>query len=211
MKLFWQSLTLIVSFLTIFVCINSPLSQYIVPILGLLIILYLLVSSRKGGKGFFSMGGEGPWGIFVLNTLVFLLIFSTEGIKSPLFFLLYFLVFGIAFVFEPITIFVFILGSLFILFPQAVAVDTTNNLLKLGSLLLISPLAFFFGREYKKSYKEDEQIEGLKERTKDAADTISKDVEGVLKKEKENLKPDDVEKLNDALEQTADLREESKI
>jgi hypothetical protein len=211
MKLFWQSLTLIASFLAIFVCVNSPLSQYTVPILGLLIVSYLLVSSRKGGKGFFSMGGEGPWGIFALNTLVFLLIFSTEGIKSPLFFLLYFLSFGIAFVFEPITVFVFILGSLFILFPQALALDTTNNLLKLGSLLLISPLAFFFGREYKKSYKDDEAIEGLKERTKDAADTISKDVEDVLKKEKENLKPEDVEKLNDALEQTADLREESKI
>ncbi len=211
MKLFWQSLTLIVSFLAIFICINSPLLQFTVPILGFLIVSYLLVSSRKGGKGFFSMGGDGPWGIFALNTLVFLLIFSTEGIKSPLFFLLYFLVFGIAFVFEPITILIFVLGSLFILFPQALASDTTNNLLKLGSLLLISPLAFFFGKEYKKSYMDDEAIEGLKERTKDAADTISKDVEDVLKKEKENLKPEDVEKLNDALEQTADLREESKI
>jgi len=211
MKLLWQVVTLLASFIVIFVFINSPLSEFTVPVLGLLVVCYLLISSRKRGKGFISMGGEGPWGVFVLNTLVFLLIFSTQGIKSPLFFLLYFLVFGIAFVFEPITIIVFVLGSLFLLFPQSQASDTTNNLLKLASLLLISPLAFFFGSEYKKSNKDDETIEALKERTSDAADTISKDIEEVLKKEKANLKAEEVEKLNEALEQTADLREESKI
>lgn len=64
------------------------------------------------------MGGEGPWGIFLLNTVIFLLIFSTGSIDSGLFFLLYFLGFGIAFVFEPAVTFIFIVGTVFIFLPM---------------------------------------------------------------------------------------------
>lgn len=178
--------------------------------LGLLIALYLIVSARKGGSGFLSMGGEGPWGIFILNTVILLLIFSTGALNSELFFLLYFLGFGIAFVFEPITIFVFVLGTILIFTQNVFIGNLTDNLLKIGSLLLISPLAYFFGREYKSNDKQQEKIEGLKERTKDSADTISEDVEDVIKDEKANLKDEDLKKLNEVLEETEDLREESK-
>lgn len=156
------------------------------------------------------MGGEGPWGIFFLNTVILLLISSTGGIDSVLFFLLYFLCFGIAFAFEPAVIFVFVLGAILVFIPEALKGDFLVNLLKLGSLLLISPLAFFFGNEYRKNDKENEAIEALEERTKDAADTISKDLEEVIKDEKENLKSEDMEKLNEILEETEDLRAESK-
>lgn len=210
MKLFFQSLVITASFVVIFIWQNTPLANYTVAILGLLVTLYLIVSARKGGKGFLSLGGEGPWGIFILNTLIFLLIFSTDSINSSLFFLLYFLGFGIAFVFEPPVTFVFILGAVLIFIPDALKADTVNNFLKLGSLLLISPLAFFFGKEYRKNDKQQESIESLKERTKDSADTISKDIEGVISNEKENLKQKDIEKLNEVLEETEDLREESK-
>lgn len=210
MKLIFQSLVMTASFAVIFVWQNTPLTNYTVAILGLLVTLYLIVSARKGGRGFLSMGGEGPWGIFILNTLIFLLIFSTDSINSSLFFLLYFLGFGIAFVFEPPVTFVFILGAVLIFIPDALKADTMNNFLKLGSLLLISPLAFFFGKEYRRADKQQESIESLKERTKDSADTISEDIEGVISNEKENLKQKDMEKLNEVLEETEDLREESK-
>ena len=143
-------------------------------------------------------------------TVILLLIFSTGGIDSALFFLLYFLGFGIAFVFEPMLIFVFVLGVILIFVPDAIKGDLLVNSLKLGSLLLISPLAFFFGIEYRKNDKEDEAIEALEERTKEAADTISEDIEEVIKDEKANLKEEDMEKLNEILEETEDLREESK-
>ena len=156
------------------------------------------------------MGGEGPWGIFLLNTVILLLIFSTGGINSVLFFLLYFLCFGIAFVFEPAVIFIFVLGVILVFVPDVIKGDLLVSSLKLGSLLLISPLAFFFGNEYRRNDKQTTEIEALEERTKDAADIIAKDSEVVIKDEKEALKSEDMEKLNEILEETEDLRAESK-
>jgi mevalonate kinase len=93
--------------------------------------------------------------------------------------------------------------------PDAIKGDLLVNSLKLGSLLLISPLAFFFGLQYRQSDKQDEKVEALEERTKEAADTISEDIEEVVKDEKDSLKSEDMEKLNEILEETEDLRAES--
>lgn len=210
MKIVLQALVLILSFVFVFVWKETPLVNYTVALSGALIVLYILFSARNKGKGFVQMGGEGPWGIFFLNTVILLLISSTGGIDSVLFFLLYFLCFGIAFAFEPVVIFVFVLGAILVFIPEALKGDLLVNLLKLGSLLLISPLAFFFGNEYRNNDKENEAIVALEERTKDAADTISKDLEEVIKDEKDSLKDEDMEKLNEILEETEDLRAESK-
>ena len=209
MKVIIQSGVLITSFVIVYLWQLTSLSEFTVPFLGLLIAVFLMVSARKKGKGFLTLGG-GPLGIFLLTTLILLLIFSTEGINSPLFFLLYFLGFGIAFVFEPITAFVFVIGVFLVLFQDATKIDATNNLLKLGSLLLISPLAYFFGKEYKKTDEQSEEITGLKERAQDSADTISEDIEEVITNEKSNLKEKDLEKLNEVLEEAEDLRQETK-
>ncbi len=190
----------------VFIWNNSGLSEQTVPILGLLVLIYLILSARKKGKAFLTMGGDGPLGIFILNSVILLLIFSTGSIDSPLFFLLYFLAFGIAFVFEPLTVFVFTIGTISILLPSAG--NNSENLLLLGSLLLISPLAYFFGREYRKSDKKDAEVEAIRERSEFAADEISKDVEEVLKDK--NLDSKDIERLNEILEETDDLREETK-
>lgn len=210
MKLILQALVLILSFALVFIWDQTPLSGYTIQTLGVLVVLYLVISARRKGQGFLTLGGDGPWGIFILNTIVLLLIFSTGSISSSLFFLLYFLGFGIAFVFEPPAIFVFIVGAVLVFLPDALRGDTFGNFLRVGSILLISPLAYFFGREYRKSDRDDANIEALEERTKEAADTISEDVEEVVKNEKQNLKQEDVEKLNEILEETEDLRTESK-
>lgn len=206
MKLIWQYSTLALSFVAIFFLQES---EYIVQISGLFIAIYLIISMRKGGKGFLTMGG-GPLGIFLLNTVIFLLIFSTGGINSSVFFTLYFISFGIAFVFEPITVFIFATGAVLIFLPTALTADVTTNLLKIGSLVFISPLAYFFGKEYRKTDLQDEKINALEERTKEAANTISKDVDEIIADEKKNLKEKDMEKLNEILEETDDLRSETK-
>lgn len=212
MKAVLQSILLLLSFGFVYIWQRSPLSQYTIQALGFLVFLFILISAKKGKKdpNPISLFGNSSWVIFILNTIILLLVFSTGGFSSSLFFLLYFLGFGIAFVFEPITVFVFVIGAILTFLPQALIDNMAENLLKLGSLGLISPLAFFFGKEYIKGEKQEEEIEKIKERTKDAADTISKDVEEVMEDEKSNLKQKDVEKLNDILEETEDLREETK-
>jgi len=103
-----------------------------------------------------------------------------------------------------------VLGVILVFVPDAIRGDLLVNSLKLGSLILISPLAFFFGLQYRQSDKQDEKVEALEERTKEAADTISEDIEEVIKDEKDSLKGEDMEKLNEILEETEDLRAESK-
>lgn len=221
MGVFKQSLLLIVSFILVFAWQNTILSQYTIPALGFFIFLFFLISARKQ-KNIIPLQGtpassktsnpilSTTWSIFILNTVILLFIFSTGGLSSTLFFLLYFIVFGIAFVFEPATVFVFTACSILIFIPDALRNDTMRNFIMLGSLGLISPLAFFFGQEYRKEEKQEEKIEAIKERSKDSADVIAHNVEDILKKEKQNLRPDEVEKLNNVLEETETLREEKK-
>ncbi|MCL4354391.1 hypothetical protein M1349_02860 [Patescibacteria group bacterium] len=209
MKLIIQSLVLIVSFLAIYIWQQTILTAYTIPALGFLIFIYLFLSARKKGRAFLELGNS-PWAIFALNTVIFLLIFSTEGLSSPIFFLLYFLGFGIAFVFEPMAIFVFVVGTVLIFLPDALKNDVTTNFLKVGSLVLISPLAYFFGNEFRRNDDQEAEIEALEERSQEAADTIAQDVKTVIEEEKENLSTKATDKLNDILEETEDLRQEKK-
>ncbi|MBI2622510.1 MAG: hypothetical protein HYW64_00210 [Candidatus Levybacteria bacterium] len=186
-----QSLLLLLSFVFVFVWQKTPLSDYTIQALGFLIFLFLLLSARRKE---FNLAN-------VISKIILLFIFSTGGLSSPLFFLLYFLGFGIAFVFEPATVFIFILGAILVFLAEALTGDIMGNFLRLGSLALISPLAFFFGREYRKGEKQAEQIEKTSQ-------AIKKDVAGVLENEKQAIKSEDVEKLNDILEETEKLKKE---
>ena len=69
MKLIIEAFILILSFAVVFVWQESPLKDYTVQMLGLLIALYLIVSAKRKGKGFLTMGGDSKYGIFLLNTL----------------------------------------------------------------------------------------------------------------------------------------------
>lgn len=202
MQFLAQALTFIFSFLFIFGWQNSFLANYTIQIFGFFIFLFLLVFSRKKEFNLAdTVSKRNLLMVFTLNTVIFLLIFSTGGLSSSLFFLLYFLGFGIAFVFEPVTVFIFALGATLIFLAEALTGDVLANFLQLGSLFLISPLAFFFGREFRKEEK-------IERETQETADKITKDVGQVLESEKQTLKTEDVEKLNDILEETEKLRKE---
>lgn len=209
MSLAVQSATLALSFAVVYIWENSPLKDNSVQLLGLLIALYLILVARKKGKTLFQIGEHGNVGIFILNTLVLLLIFSTGGLNSPLFFILYFIAFGIAFVFDPLVVFIFIAGAILVFIPQIGAINASADILKIASIALVSPLAYFFGREYRKSDAQDEQMNATIEREKEAADTISREVKDLIESEKELLKDEDLEKLNEILEEAQDLREET--
>lgn len=196
MRVLLQSLLLLFSFALVFLWQASPLSSYTLPIIGFLIIVYVvssLATTKKGKQ--ISLGG--PLGMFILNTIILLFVFSTGGLSSGFFFLLYFVVFALVFVFEPYTIIAFTIGIVLIFIPEAIKGDAVGNFIRLGSIILISPLAFFFGREYKKSGEREDAIE-----------SIGKDVKEVIKKEKVNLSKEDLEKLSDVVEETEKLREE---
>ncbi|HEV2339971.1 MAG TPA: hypothetical protein VGT05_04415 [Patescibacteria group bacterium] len=209
MKFILQSLVLVSSFCLVFMWERTNLSNYSIQALSILIIAYILLTAIRHRKNPQANFG-GMTDIFILNTAIFLLIFLTNDIISPLFFLLYFLGFGITFIFEPVTVFVYTLGAIAIFLPVVLKNGAMDSYLKLGSLLLITPLAFFFGQTYKDRDKELTQMEALEERSKNAADTIAQEVKEIIVTEKKNLQGKNLEKLNEILEETEDLREETK-
>lgn len=147
-------LLLACSFTLIFIWQSTPLQNYAIPFLGFLIFVFLILSiEKKGFNPHRLLGEEGTGAVFILNTLVFLLIFSTGALSSTLFFLLYFLGFSIAFVFTPTIVFVFIIGTIAVFLPEAIKGDVLGNFLKIGSLFIVFPLAYFFGREFRKEEK----------------------------------------------------------
>ena len=208
MKFVWQSILLLSSFVLVFLWAGSSFGKYSIQLVGLLIFFYILISARNRRK--INFVNESPFAIFALNSVILLLIFQTGGLTSPLFFLLYFILFGIAFVFEANLVFVFAAGVIATFITQVFVGDTIINLLKVGSFIILSPMAYLVGTQTKFGAKSQQTVEDLKERTKESANTISKDVETVLKDQEENLPAEDVEKLNEVLEETEDLREEKK-
>src|SRR5438105_378263 len=105
-----QSFLLLLSFGFVALWEVTTLSSYTLPLLGFLIFLYI-VSSVWNNKIKHHLETGGTKSVLVLNSAILLFIFSTQGLHSPLFFLLYFVLFGIAFVFEPPVVFVYVLAT----------------------------------------------------------------------------------------------------
>lgn len=177
MRYLTNSLTLIFSFFAIFLEEKS-LSDYRTQIIGLLIIVYFLIrfirSKDKKKKENFSTGAD----IFIINTIVILLIITTGGLYSPIFSIVYFVCFGITFIFEPITVFIFAIGVALIFLPEALQNHATESFIKIGSIFLTTPLAFFFGKEYKDRERTAKKLMQIK----NSSEKIDKDADIVIKK-----------------------------
>lgn len=198
MKVLLQSLLLLLSFALVFIWTNSPLAEFTVQIIGVLIGMYIVASfagARRGKK--LSFGGA--FGIFSLNTIILLFIFATGGMSSSFFFLIYFIIFALVFVFEPYTIVSFCIGTVLLLLPIALRDDVTGNIIKLVSIVLISPLALFFGREYQKSEQDEYEAKGKITENIEIAEKIDEDIEEVIEAEKGKLSKENIRKLKDAV------------
>jgi hypothetical protein len=83
--------------------------------------------------------------ILPVSALISLLVFITNGLNSPAFFLIYFLLFVIAFQHPPS---ITLSYSLLLIILLSQSLNSLNSLLPLLSLLLITPLAWFIGKQY---------------------------------------------------------------
>ena len=206
MKFYTDALIILGSFILVFVWQNSQLAQYSIPFVGFLVFLFLLISFKR--KQNLNLGG--PINFFILNTILLLFIFSTGGIESNLFFLIYFLLFAAAFIMDPRSVFIIPIGLIVIFWSQIFQGDVTANIVKMASISILSPLAYFFGVQFKKNDKAADEILKTKERASSSADEISSDVKEVIESGKSKLNPKELGKLKEILDETKDLREEKK-
>jgi hypothetical protein len=159
--------------------ISLTLPFYTLTLIGFLIILYSiihLISKRK--KGFIYLN-KTLFDVFFLSLITFLLVFSTGALNSPVFFLIYFLLFGVALLLEPVTaIYLAVIISFFLFFTQKK--DMLSELLQLSSLFLIAPLATIFGKQYIKLLQSESKIKIL--------ETEGKILEGEIKRQETEVK-----------------------
>jgi len=108
----------------------TPFLPQIIALTSLLIILFLIFAHRL----------FLPLVIFILN----LIVFSTGGINSFLFFLIYFLLFSLSFQNHPI---INLIYSLITIIFYSYSLDSISSLIQLFSLLLITPLTYFISQQ----------------------------------------------------------------
>jgi len=82
--------------------------------------------------------------IYLVSSLICLMVFCTSGLHSPLLFLIYFLLFIIAFFFPPITSLAF---SLVLIILLSQSLNSPLSLIPLFSFLFITPLVWFVSRQ----------------------------------------------------------------
>ena len=123
---------------------NPSLTPYNLQAIGLLLLFYFAGKFISGSKARLSAALDAV----IFTILILFLVTSTGGVRSPVFFLLYFLLFAVSLLFEPIAAIVTsLLLVLFFSFSLRFNFDNTA-LINLASLLLITPLANLFGRKF---------------------------------------------------------------
>jgi len=206
MRLFTQSITIFASCALILLILNTPLTTYITPILGFVIILSIIfivikqrmIKRRSDGKTEELLTGANHEVATIIIALL-LAIFLTGGLGSNLYFLLYFLLFGLVFLFEPAAVFVLLVGLLTVFYQSIFEGDMASNIIKLASLVLLAPISYFFGREFRRREKLEAEIE-------DKTAQILEDTKVLKKKVTDE---DLIDEIEDIQEKASDLKRNS--
>jgi len=177
-KFLLHSLFLISAVVLAFFWTSNPfLSIYTLQLTAVFILLFFLnqfLARHRRGKINLTIDAV------VFTMVVMLLVTSTGGLTSPLFFLIYFLMFGLALFFEPlITLTLTAAMILFFIFTPTKQ-NTAEEALQLFSLLLVTPLALFFGKQYLQVLRDEEKIKILEEEEKIAQEQIETEETNVL-------------------------------
>lgn len=194
-RLFTEAIVLTLIITAAFIWQKSSLATYTISLLGFLTLLYLIATFTK--KIHYK-----PFPILLLVMSSLLLILSTGGFHSPLFFLIYFLSFTIAFILHPPIVFIFNIVLFLFFLPESLSGDMFANITKLLSLFLLSPIAFFFGREIRLREKRAKK-------TKEITEKIKSDVSEIIKAEGTTMQESEVQKMADIVKQTKELEKDS--
>lgn len=183
MRFISQSIAVCLSFGIIYIWEQSFLSSYTLFIIAIILLVYFGLIAIKKIPNIISTSATSIQ-IFVVNIIIFLLVFSTGSLTSPLFFLLYFIAFGVAFVLNPVALLLFSAGVILVFLPDSLVGDVTGNFIRTGSVALLSPIAYMLVREFK------EKNEGTLQEPQTNAKDIIKHAEDISteKNELEKIK-----------------------
>lgn len=173
-----HTLFLLTAVIVAFLWTSDPnLSFYTLQLIAVLLLFFFLnqfLAKRKQSKINRTIDAV----IFTL--VVLLLVTSSGGLSSPLFFLIYFLMFGLSLLFEPLITFSLAAAIGLLFFLTTTPTNILAELIQLFSLLLITPLALFFGHQYLKVLEDEERIKILEEEEKISQEELAQEEKDVL-------------------------------
>jgi len=172
---------LIAAVVLVFIWTNLPgLSVYTLQLIAFIVLLYFINQfyARRKKRSFSKTNLTIDAVIFIL--VVLLLVASTGGLTSPLFFLIYFLMFGLALLFEPLITLSLAGAMVFYFLIQPTKEAPLEEAVQLLSLLLVTPLALFFGKQYLRLLENEEKIKILQEESQIMEEEIEKEETDVL-------------------------------
>lgn len=162
-----EILCLVLAVFVIWLWANTPtLSAYNLYLTAFLVIIYFVIRRTYLLYDFTIFTG-----------LLLLLLASTDGLASSFFFLTYFLLFGIGLLFDPIVTLTLTL-SLTLFF--AGSLNSFNSILQVFSLILMTPLAVYFGKQYLRLLESKNKIKILVKERKILSEAVEKEETAAL-------------------------------
>jgi len=155
---FWHCLFFASTAFLIWFWVNNPvLANYNLQLTGFLVFIYFLA------KLSFFRKDSLIWETVIFTNILLVILSSTGGLGSSLFFLVYFLLFAISLLFDPPTTLTLTL-TLTLFFANTLT--STHAALQLFSLLLFTPMAIYFGKQYLKLLETRQLIKIIKKEKK---------------------------------------------
>lgn len=201
MKPITASLTLVGVLIFLAIWKYAALDGATTPLLGAIIASYLIISLRSRHQSQEKKEANiinTTLPVFLLILVAGILIIGNGGILSPLFFVSSFLCFAIAFTLPPQTVFIFTIGIILLFFTDALSEDLTQNMTHFGSLILLTPIAFYFGREFQMRAKRNAEDQETADRIRREAATVLRD--------NQNMSEDNKVQLADIIHESDELR-----
>ncbi len=195
-----ESSSIILAVISVYTLENTFLISYTSYLLALMIIffaIYISIKKRsKSASELFTGSGLEIYGIVTITLIIILL---TGSLASPLFFFLFFIMFFLAFISHPSSIWIFLVALLLYLYPEASNNFNSDTLIKIGSLLLISPIAYFVAKEL-------ERRQRLSQRVGAKTDEIIKEAQILKDSTKHDY--DEEEALDEIIEEAQSLKKD---
>ncbi|NTU46055.1 hypothetical protein HGA88_00315 [Candidatus Roizmanbacteria bacterium] len=164
-----HAILLIVTVVCAFIIGYTPLVQYDLQIAACLFILLYVSKKLIIPKNPHSYLLES----IIFTYVVLQIIASTGGIHSLFFFLVYFLLFSLSLLLEPIISITTTLALIAFFIGKLSPGQEVSSLVPILSLAFISPFALYLGSLYQKTKKEENEIDTLKQSiVQDKTDTF---------------------------------------
>jgi hypothetical protein len=200
-RFLFHTLFLLAAVILAFFWTNHPtLSPYTLQLVGAVVLFFFLnqfIASRNKEKRQANLTIDA----IIFTMVILLLVISSGSLTSPLFFLVYFLMFGLSLLFEPLIVLPLTLAIILFFALTPTKQDPSYIALQLFSLLLITPLALFFGSLYLQVLEDREKIKILEAEEGILEEEIGKEETDILMWASLEFKKG----LGEILEQTADL------